>query len=225
MHATNSLAHYHLAFEDGGEAALDAPSPSPDIPPEWARLEHCQCRNCPLQAETTPFCPFALALAVPLKALEGRRSFDTVRVSIDWHGRHLEQTTTLQRALSSLIGLIGASSGCPRTRPLIPMAHFHQPFSDAAETLFRALGTYLIGQYLRQQHALPADYGTEGLLTLYRGLREVNLAMAERLRSASRAEQSVNGVVLLDVLAAEILEYMRSPEDTLGGLFEAYLEE
>ncbi|MDH1106579.1 hypothetical protein N5C55_22175 [Pseudomonas otitidis] len=224
MHATNSLAHYHLTFEDGAEVPLEAPSPQPDPAPEWARLENCQCRNCPLRAEVTPYCPFALALTGPLRALEGRRSFDMVKVSIDWHGRHLEQVTSLQRVLSSLIGLIGATSGCPRTQLLAPMAHFHQPFSGAGETLFRALGTYFIGQYLRQRHGLSANYDIDGLLAMYRALREVNLGLAERLRSASRAEQSVNGLVLLDVLAAETLENLQSPEEILGELFAPYLE-
>lgn len=225
MQATSHLVHYQLVFEDGGEASLEIPSQPTDTPPDWTRLEHCQCRNCPLTTAQSPFCPFALGLVKPLHELAGRQSFDPVRVSIDWHGRHLEQTSTLQRVLSSLIGLVGATSGCPHTRLLSPMAHFHQPFSGSTETLFRALGTYLIGQFLRQQNGLSAHYSLDGLMAIYRALREVNLGMAERLRSAVRSEQSVNGLVLLDVLVAETLEYMESPESSLGELFAPYLND
>ncbi|VXC17467.1 conserved hypothetical protein [Pseudomonas sp. 8Z] len=225
MKTTTPLTHYQLFFEDGGKASLEIPTEPAQEPPDWARLEHYQCRHCPLSAAQSPFCPFALGLVNPLHELTGRQSFDTVRVSIDWHGRHLEQTSTLQRVLSSVIGLIGATSGCPHTRLLSPMAHFHQPFSGSSETLFRALGTYLIGQYLRQQSGLSAHYSSDGLMAIYRALREVNLRMAERLRSAVRAEPSVNGLVLLDVLAAETLENMESPENSLGELFAPYLDD
>jgi hypothetical protein len=219
------LAHYQMVFADGGEATLDIPSSTAGVAPDWARLEHCQCRHCPLHTAQSPFCPFALALAGPLHTLNGRQSFDSVHVSIDWNGRHLEQSSTLQRVLSSVIGLIGATSGCPHTRLLSPMAHFHQPFSGPAETLFRALGTYLTGQFLRQQNGLSARYDMEGLMDIYRALHEVNLSMAERLRSATRAEQGINGLVLLDVLGAEILEYLESPQSSLGELFAAYLSD
>ncbi|WP_322979744.1 DUF6901 family protein [Pseudomonas sp. C11] len=225
MQATAPLARYQMTFEDGGAATLNIPSHPSGEPPDWARLEHCQCRNCPLHAAQSPFCPFALALVTPLHELAGRQSFDQVHVCIDWNGRHLEQSSTLQRVLSSVIGLVGATSGCPHTRLLSPMAHFHQPFSGAAETLFRALGTYLMGQLLRQQNGLSARYDLEGLMEIYRALREVNLGMAERLRSATRAEQGINGIVLLDVLAAEALEYMESPQSSFGELFAAYLSD
>lgn len=225
MPATAPLARYKMVFADGGEATLNIPSQPLGTPPDWTRLEHCQCRNCPLQEAQSPFCPFALALVTPLHELAGRQSFDKVRVCIDWNGRHLEQSSTLQRVLSSVIGLVGAASGCPHTRLLSPMAHFHQPFSGAAETLFRALGTYLTGQLLRQQNGLSARYDLEGLMEIYRALREVNLGMAERLRSVTRAEQGINGLVLLDVLAAETLEYMESPQNSFGELFAAYLSD
>ena len=225
MQAIAPLAHYQLVFEDGGKASLEIPSQLTDTPPDWTRLEHYKCRNCPLTETQSPFCPFALGLVKPLHELAGRQSFDPVSVSIDWHGRHLEQSSTLQRVLSSVIGLVGATSGCPHTRLLSPMAHFHQPFSGPAETLFRALGTYLIGQLLRQQNGLPAHYSLDGLMDIYRALLEVNLRMADRLRSAVRAEQSVNGLVLLDVLVAETLEYMESPESSLGELFAPYLND
>lgn len=219
---------YRLQFTSGepAECVLRVGPAVPELEaPEWARLGFCQCSNCPLDAAVIAYCPFALALAQPLALLVGRNSYDPVRVTIDWRGRTLRQESTLQRVLSSLIGLLGATSGCPHTRPLRAMAQFHQPFSQGDETLFRVLGSYLLGQFLRARKGLPADFKLDRLAELYSQLRQVNRGLARRLQHASATDQGVNGLILLDVLAGETQDMLKDLDKTLGPIFSAYLED
>ena len=56
--------------------------------------------------------------------------------------------TSAQQAMSSVLGLIMATSGCPWTDRLRPMARFHLPFASEAETLYRSVGMFLLAREL-----------------------------------------------------------------------------
>ena len=107
--------------------------------------------------------------------------------------------------LGQMSRFLGATSGCPHMRLLKAMAWFHLPFSTSDETLYRALGTYLLGQFLRAKRGQSSDWSLEGLRATYRNLRQVNLGMSRRLRAAAEEDSSLNGLILLDLLAAEAL--------------------
>ncbi|KZY13643.1 hypothetical protein A3725_20235, partial [Alcanivorax sp. HI0035] len=117
-------------------------------PPAWAALTYHQCSHCPLDKETHRYCPIALNLAYLLPESALGDSFQTVTVEVDTPQRQYRQTTTLQRALSSLFGLICALSDCPHTRFLRPMARFHLPLSSASETLVRSASLFLLQQHM-----------------------------------------------------------------------------
>ena len=51
----------------------------------------------------------------------------------------------------SLIGIYMVTSGCPIMDKLRPMARFHLPFASTEETIYRAISTYLLGQYFLEQ--------------------------------------------------------------------------
>nr|WP_237234763.1 hypothetical protein [Pseudomonas sp. TCU-HL1] len=105
------------------------------------------------------------------------------------------------------------------------MAWFHWPFCTSAETLYRSLGTYLLGQYLRQMRGLSADFSLGVLRETYQNLRQVNLGMANRLRAAVQEDSSVNGLVLLDLLAADTLYSLENYEGELDAYFKDFLEQ
>ncbi|NWL80190.1 hypothetical protein DM872_25390 [Pseudomonas taiwanensis] len=220
---------YEFGFPDGRlwvhEVDLAGQGASSDDLPDWARLGFRQCSHCPLSVTEVHHCPFARALARPVAVLAHSPSYEEVRVAVFWRGREIRQQTTLQRALGSLLGLLGATSGCPHTRMLRAMAWFHWPFSNSAETLYRALGTYLLGQHLRRQRGLEPDWDMDGLREQYRNLRLVNLGMAGRLRAAAEEDSSLNGLILLDLLAADTLYSLDSYEGELDGFFAEYFEE
>ncbi|MNF82964.1 hypothetical protein D3C84_652760 [compost metagenome] len=221
---------YEFRFPDGRlwvhEVDVAAePGPGTENAPDWVRLEFQQCGHCPLKAAEVRDCPFARALARPVAVLARSPSYQEVLVTVFWRGREIRQQTTLQRALGSLLGLLGATSGCPHTRMLRAMAWFHWPFSTSAETLYRSLGTYLLGQHLRQERGLEPDWAMDGLRELYRNLRLVNLGMAGRLRAAADEDSSLNGLILLDLLAADTLYSLDSYEGELDSFFAEFFEE
>lgn len=222
------LIAYSFTFADGQtlehSVDLQGESASADAA-AWARLDFQQCPHCPLSVQDSALCPFAAALQQPVSMLARHASFEPVEVLVRWRDREIRQHTTLQRAAGSLLGAIGAASGCPHTRLLKAMAWFHQPFSGSDETLFRVLGSYLLGQYLRTQHGLTADWDLEGLRTVYRNLRQVNLGMAQRLRCAAEEDSSINGLILLDLLAADTLYSLDRYDGELDRFFAEYLED
>lgn len=226
----DAVIHYQFRFADGRSwrhsVALEpsaAKPPSAPLP-AWTQLDFQQCGHCPLRPADSPHCPFAVALVAPVELLAQLPSYEQVEVDVRWRGREIRQQTSLQRALGSLLGALGATSGCPHTRLLKAMAWFHLPFSGTDETLYRVFGTYLLGQYLRQQRGLSADWTMSELRGVYRNLRQVNLGMTERLRAAATEDSGPNGMILLDLLAADTLYSLDQYEGELDRFFEAFFE-
>lgn len=212
---------YRFLFPDGREEVIEekidkltmeAAADNPGTPPDWCRLDFHQCPNCPLQVETHPYCPLAAKLVKLTAAFQNARSFDEVEMEATTPERIVTKRTTAQRAVSSLMGLIMATSGCPHMEFLKPMARYHLPLATGEETIFRAVSTYLLAQYFRKKNDLSADFDLENLKKIYGEIRIVNVAMASRLRAVSEQDSAVNAVVLLDVFA-KMLPY--SIEDSL----------
>lgn len=225
---SDRLITYRFTFADGQTLEHGVDLQGQVAPAEvaaWARLDFQQCSHCPLSVEESALCPFAAALQQPISMLSSHASFEPVEVLVHWRDREIRQHTTLQRAVGSLLGAISAASGCPHTRLLKAMAWFHQPFSGSDETLFRVLGSYLLGQYLRTQHGQVGDWDLQGLRTVYRNLRQVNLGMAQRLRSAAEKDSSINGLILLDLLAADTLDSLDQYDGQLDRFFSEYLQD
>lgn len=195
---------YHFRFADGHTAscAVDA-QPAQDAAelPAWTSLEFQQCANCPLRPETTPHCPMAVRF-VPLVAMVGAlRSYDQVEVRVETPERTVSKDTTVQRGIGALMGLLSASSACPRVDFLRPMAHFHLPFASEEETIYRAASTYLLAQYFIEREGGIPDWELDGLKANYLALQTVNAGMAKRLKHAITADGAINAFLLLDLLA------------------------
>jgi hypothetical protein len=59
---------------------------------------------------------------------------------------------------------------------------------------------------------------------LYGHLRQVNLGMANRLRSLSDSDHGVNGVIVLDMLASQTQDLFAALEESLLPYYGAYLD-
>jgi hypothetical protein len=180
---------------------LELVRPTPQPAPAWARLDFHQCPNCPLKTETHPLCPAAAKLADVVPRFEPLLSYDNVRVEVETDERKVVGDTTVQEALSSMLGLIMATSGCPHTTFLKGMARFHLPLASEEETVFRSVATYLLVRHLRERAGKPPDPELAGLQQIYAALRTVNASFTRRLRAAGRADATLNALVLLDVFA------------------------
>jgi hypothetical protein len=187
---------FTLQLDTDTSAIVDA---LPEEPPYWTALEFNQCSNCPLKASDSPHCPAALRLAAVGSRCANLVSFDHVDVSVETPERKITTHTTAQQGLASLIGLIMASSGCPRTAVFRPMARFHLPFSNESETAYRVASMYLLAQHYAARDGREPDLDLRDLALVYRGVHLVNRGMVQRLRAATREDAVVNAIVLLDV--------------------------
>ena len=195
-----------------------------DRPPAWALLENHRCANCPLDASTHDYCPAALGLVDVVENFHDLLSYDEVEVMVVTTQRTITGITSAQRALSSLIGLYLATSGCPTLAKLKPMARFHLPFANRDETTFRTASAYLLGQFFLEQKGLPADFKLEGLKALYNEIHQINIALAERLRNASTGDANLNAIVLLDLFAQDVPLSLSGKLADLERLYSAYFD-
>jgi hypothetical protein len=174
---------------------------SHDQGPEWARLEHSKCRNCPLDPSLHTHCPPALGLADIIPQFTDISSVARVHVRVSSAQRLVVRDTDLQTALRSLIGLVMPTSGCPILGRLGGLARFHLPFADHDETVFRVVGGYLVEQYLVQVDGGQPDWALTGIKKLFEDVQKVDVAFADRIRNASSSDAGVNAVVALFSLA------------------------
>ena len=188
-------------------------------PPAWTELGFNQCKGCPLDAAEVKHCPAARHLAGVIDGFTDLVSYDQVRVTVESEERAVAATLSAQQALASLMGLIMASSGCPRTAVFRPMARFHLPFSNESETAYRVAAMYLVAQHFIARDGGKPDFDLNDLESVYSGMHAVNRGMAQRLRAASRQDAIVNAIVLLDVYSSLVPAAIH---DILGELKPAF---
>lgn len=203
--------------------SLEQRRPPPSAIPRWADLDFHQCSNCPLSPVGNAHCPAALSLVDLVERTATLTSHDQVSVTVQTPERTVTTTTTLQRGLSSLAGLVLATSGCPRAAFFKPMARFHLPLADEDETIYRATSMYLLAQYFLHRDGRPVDLELDGLSGIYGALQTVNRALAERLRAACEQDAAVNAVILLDAFAKAMSLSIREHLTELRHLFGPYL--
>ena len=192
--------------------------------PEWTRLEFHQCTHCPLDSETHPHCPVAVSLASVTELFDNVFSHDEIDLEVITSERRVLEHTTAQRGISSLLGLLIATSGCPHTNYLKPMARFHLPLASEEETIFRAAGMFLLAQFFLKKQGKESDLDFSGLTKIYANLHTLNTMIAERLRSATQTDSSVNAVILLDMFTNLMPYVIEDHLDEISHLFDSYLD-
>jgi len=195
----------------------------PETPPDWAQLEFNQCPNCPLDPCRHKYCPLALSITDIVQHFDHVLSYDRIHLEVVTKDRHITQQTSAQQGLSSLMGLLIATSGCPHTDYFKPMACFHLPLASRDETVYRAASMYLMAQYFLHREGRKADFQLEGLKDIYDNIEEVNYAVAARLRAASEADSPVNAIVILDTYAKAMPFIIEDSLEYIRYLFTPYL--
>ena len=194
-------------------------------PEDWMILSHNQCTNCPLNADENKYCPVAINLSVLLTDWQNIVSFDEILLEVKSNQRTITANTTAQKALSSLLGLLMATSDCPHTQFFRPMAQFHLPLATGAETTFRAISTHLITQFFRQENGEDVALNLDGLLDIYNNMHTVNICLKKRIESAVENDAALNAVVLLDIFAITLPNYLDSELENLKPLFSILLQQ
>jgi hypothetical protein len=228
----NIEIRYRLVFDDGTEhifdvlldgQTLEQIRPAPEDPPAWARAEHGSMPFCE-GAHQGDFCPAALALHDLVKRCRALLSYTEVTAYVETAERTCVKRTSMQKVLSSLVGLLLATSGCPALAVLKPLARFHLPFATRRETLFRAASCYILGEYFRREQGLAGPPTLEGLGEAYKRVHLVNLSLSRRLRELPGGDANLNALVLLDVFAQDIALSIESDLRDLRNLFEGYVD-
>jgi len=195
-----------------------------DVLPEWTQLENHQCSHCPLNNIDHKYCPVAISLASVIDRFNNVVSFDELELEVITSTRCVNQRTTAQKALSSLLGLLFATSGCPYTNFFKPMARFHLPLSTEEDTIFRSAGMYLLAQYFLKQEGKESDLEMAGLIKIYDDLHLLNTHIAARIRKASKMDSSVNAVILLDTFTNLMPFVIDEKLNDIRYLFDAYIQ-
>jgi len=190
----------------------------------WSALEFNQCENCPLNSTDSIDCPVALNLVPLMDLVCNLTSYDEVKTLVTTSERSIYAKTTVQRAISSLLGLIMATSDCNHMYFFRGMARFHLPFADDLETVYRAVSTYLLAQYFLHKKGEAPDMEISGLADLYKNLQIINRNMAIRIRAASEEDAASNAVVLLDLFAKNIPYSIDEAVEEAKYPFSAYIK-
>ena len=219
---------YCFDLPDGSQKTLDFSFDAADFrlanappvaPPFWTALTFNQCANCPLNAADHPHCPAALQMASAIELLKTLVSFDTIGVTVTQAERTVYTKTTAQLAMSSVLGLIMATAGCPWTDRFRPMARFHLPFANEAETVYRSISMFLLA---RELAGAGSTQGFAALENLYENLHVVNRGMSRRLGAATRTDPAQNAMALLDAYATLLPAVLESSLEELKPLFDAW---
>lgn len=192
--------------------------------PDWTQLEFNQCSNCPLTSEDYLYCPVAVNLVPIIYWCEDLDSYDEIEVVVKSAERDIHASTSLQRAISSLLGLIMSSSACPRMKFLRPLARFHLPLATQEETIVRAVSMTFLKKYFENRTELNGEDILAELKQHYREVQEINRFLANRVRAAIKRDAAVNAIVLLDILSKKVSYSIDDSLEQIRYLFDPSVE-
>lgn len=193
---------------------------NPDQPkPDWTKLKTDQCSHCPLGDEVE-HCPVAVNLSHLVEFFKDAVSFDQASVLVETDERSYFKETTLQKGLSSIIGIYMVTSHCPVMDRLRPNVRFHLPFASTQETIYRAVSMYLTTQFFRLRSGLSADWTLEHLTEIYEGVVHVNRGISKRLSHASNEDANVNAVIVLSTYGDTMHSFLEDSLQEIESMFQ-----
>jgi hypothetical protein len=224
---------YRLTFDNGAEKefeilldenSLELLGENSEPKPEWTRLKYSQCENCPLP-DSVEHCPVAVNLSSLVNSFADSASFEAALVTVESPQRTYVKKTTLQKALSAIIGIYMVTSNCPIMDKLRPMTRFHLPFANALETFFRSISSYLVAQLLLKNRGKEPDWELAQLREIYKQVNVVNKGMSQRLLNATQTDANVNAVVILHSFGDGISYFIDSGLADIEPTFDVFLKE
>lgn len=187
----------------------------PETPPAWAALDFDKCSHCPLSSDDHPTCPFAHALSGYVDSFGHLVSHEELEIEVITPSRRIMAHRPLQSGIASMLGLIGATSGCPTLAFYRPMARFHLPFAEEDETVFRVVALYLMRSLMDDA---SSDFAR--LNDVMAEVGNVNQSMAARIRDGFDKDAMVNAIVILDCFALTVPMAIESRFDGMTRIFK-----
>jgi len=169
--------------------------------PKWTVLTYEQCECCPLDVIARTYCPIAVNISGIVDEFKNRISIEECKVRCRTPERVYMKKTNLMEAITSIFGIIMATSGCPVLDVFRPMARFHLPFSTGEETTFRAVSMFLLRDYFNSNGSKsPADV-MKTLEHHYAQVKQVNEGLYSRITNISSEDADKNAIVMLHSLS------------------------
>ncbi len=222
---------YQFQFEDGFTKnypiALD-PKTLSLIPvenchhaPDWVHLKYYQCSNCPLDIHDHNYCPIAVNMMELVETFKDVLSYHHCTVVCETEDRTYSKKTSIMEGLSTIFGVIMATSDCPIMDFLKPMARFHLPFSSVEETTVRTASMYLLGRYFncKDRNDIKIDFKT--LENHYGQVKLVNEGIIKRISSVSKQDADKNAIVTLHSISLFLSMEIDYSLSTLEYIFNA----
>ena len=221
--------HYHINLEDGQSTqfriALDqetlSMTPVSSGPyPAWTALSYNQCKCCPLTPQTHDVCPIAVNIVDLVDRFKNILSHKNCLVVCETMDRTYSKQTSAMEGLTSVFGIIMATSNCPVMNFLKPMARFHLPFSSVEETTARSTSLFLLGQYFEYKKGRVKSFDFNRLEKNYTKVQLVNEGLLSRIRSLGKLDADKNAIITLHSLSQFLSLEMDFSLNTISHLFE-----
>jgi len=216
---------YEFRFDKGTVELFDIPVDSKSLlllwprlerPPAWTKLEYKQCLCCTLEKEAEPYCPVAENVSKVVSHFTSIISHARCIVSCKTPERTYLKKTSVMEGLSSVLGIIIATSRCPIMEMFRPMARFHLPFSTVEETLIRSTSFYLLRQYFKHNKKKAPDFNLNHLQEHYKKLKLLNESLLARINGLKGQDSDKNALLVFhsisEILALEIETHLQSIE-------------
>ena len=221
--------HYQIELEDGQrtrfEIQLDPVTltmlpASPEPYPPWTQLSYNQCQCCPLSPQTTLYCPIAVNITELVDRFKDILSHKDCTVVCETMDRTYSKRTSAMDGLTSVFGIVMATSNCPVMNFLKPMARFHLPFSSVEETTARSTSLFLLGQYFEYKKGKVKTFDFDQLEKSYARVQLVNEGLLERIQSLGNQDADKNAIITLHSLSQFLSMEMDFSLNTIAHLFE-----
>ncbi|MBF0225553.1 MAG: hypothetical protein HQK76_08880 [Desulfobacterales bacterium] len=185
----------------------------------WAKLKNNQCVCCPLNPRIHKYCPISLNIAELVEEFKEMISSDSCLVRCIIPERIYIKQTSIMEGLSSIFGIIMATSSCPIMAFLKPMARFHLPFSTVEETVVRSTSMYLLRQYFAYRKNKIPDLALKKLDNLYANVKLLNKGILARIKSVVAQDADMNAIFILHSLSENLTMEIDFSLESLEYLF------
>ncbi len=196
------------------------------IPPEWAKLENFKCSHCPLNPSDHNYCPIAVNLIDVINEFNNVPSYEKVKIEVLSNERGYFKNTDIQSGVSSMLGILMVTSGCPIMGKLKPMVRFHLPFASLEETEFKVFSMYLLAQFMRKIYGKEPDWEFKKLVKIYDDIKVLNQNVAAQIADLESKDASINSVVVLNNFA-DVVTFNIEDQDLSNFVkyYKSYIEE
>jgi len=211
-------SHFHIALDP---VTLTMESASTTAHPAWTELSYKQCGCCPLMPSTTKYCPIAVNITDLVDVFKNILSHENCMVTCETIDRTYSKKTSAMEALTSVFGIVMATSNCPVMNFLKPMARFHLPFATVEETTVRTTSFFLLSQYFDYKKGLVKQFDFDTLEKRYAKVQKVNEGLLKRIQSLGNMDSDKNAIITLHSISQFLSVEMEFSLSVISDMFDA----